>query len=71
MAYALSTTYDKFLHARDQTIHATIEEVESLARDLAYEISKLDPPADMIVGLANGAWLPTKVVPCMTGNCPP
>jgi hypoxanthine phosphoribosyltransferase len=62
MAYALSTTYDKFLNARDQTIQATIEEVESLARDLAYEISKLDPPADMIVGLANGAWLPTKVV---------
>lgn len=59
---ATSTTCDKFVKARDQTINATIEEVETLARDLAKEIAKLEPKADMVVGLANGAWLPTKVV---------
>ncbi len=62
MVHATSPTYEKFLNAREQTINATIEEVEALARDLAEEIARLEPPADMIVGLANGAWLPTKVV---------
>jgi hypoxanthine phosphoribosyltransferase len=62
MASQKSAAYTMFLHAKEQSINATIADVTDLARDLAGEIAALSPRADMIVGLANGAFLPAKVV---------
>lgn len=57
-----SASYAKFLEAKPHTIQTTIGESIDLAHDMAAEIGQLDPAPDMIVGLANGAFLPAKVV---------
>ena len=57
-----SEVHARFGAAPDQTIYASVADMEALSRDLAAEIAALDPPAEMIVGLANGAFLPAKIV---------
>ncbi|WP_165073346.1 phosphoribosyltransferase [Paludisphaera rhizosphaerae] len=57
-----SQTYRRFLEARGQTIYATVSETRELSRELADEVGRMDPPAEIIVGLANGALLITKEI---------
>ncbi|WP_428488730.1 phosphoribosyltransferase [Rhodopila sp.] len=55
-----STAYAKFLDI-DHTVYMTVEEAIALSRDLADVISTSGRP-DLLVGVANGALLPMKVV---------
>jgi hypoxanthine phosphoribosyltransferase len=55
-----SSAYAKFLDI-DQTVYMTMEEAIALSRDLADTIDISGRP-DMLVGVANGALLPMKIV---------
>ena len=55
-----SSAYFKFLDI-DKTVYMTMEEAIALSRDLADTIDLSGRP-DMLVGVANGALLPMKVV---------
>ena len=57
-----SRTYSKYLDAPSQSEHVTIEEAEALGGDLAAEVRSRELPVDLVVGLANGAFLPAHVV---------
>jgi hypoxanthine phosphoribosyltransferase len=46
----------------EQKVFMTMPEAEELSRDLAGEILAFDRCPDLLVGLANGALLPTKIV---------
>lgn len=61
-AARLSSTYAKYLHAPDQSEHVTIEEAEALGRDLAATVRAQGLETDVVVGLANGAFLPARTV---------
>jgi hypoxanthine phosphoribosyltransferase len=52
----------RFEAAPEQTLHATIEDVETLSRALAVKIATLTPSLDLVVGVANGGLLPAKIV---------
>jgi hypoxanthine phosphoribosyltransferase len=52
----------RFEAAPEQTLYATIEDVETLSRALAVRIAGLTPSADLVVGVANGGLLPAKIV---------
>jgi hypoxanthine phosphoribosyltransferase len=55
-----SSAYAKFLDI-DQTVYMTMEEAIALSRDLADTINISGRP-DMLLGVANGALLPMKIV---------
>jgi len=55
-----SSAYTKFLTA-DHTVYMTMEEAIALSRDLADAIETFGRP-DLLVGVANGALLPMKIV---------
>ena len=55
-----SDAYAKFLDI-DRTVYMTMGEAVGLSRDLADDVASSGRP-DMLVGLANGALLPMKVV---------
>ena len=55
-----SGAYAKFLEI-DHTVYMTVEEAIALSRDLADVISTAGRP-DLLVGVANGALLPMKIV---------
>jgi len=57
-----SLAYKKYKAAAPQTAHLTVSESEDLGRDLAALIKRQGGEFDLVVGLANGAFLPTKVV---------
>lgn len=59
---AHSSTYEKYLHAASQSEHVTIGEAEELGRDLAANVRAQGLQPDLVVGLANGAFLPAKTV---------
>ena len=54
---------DAYLKYRsvDQKIFMTLREAEVLSHDLAAEILAVERP-DLLVGIANGALLPTRIV---------
>lgn len=58
----MSAAYSKYLNAPPQSKHITVEESEQLARDLAHIVRANAIATDLVVGIANGAVLPTKVV---------
>jgi hypoxanthine phosphoribosyltransferase len=47
---------------RNQEIFVTMREAEALSHDLAAEILAVNKRPDLLVGIANGALLPTKIV---------
>lgn len=55
-----SDAYAKY-RALDQKVFMSMHEAEGLSHDLAIEILAVEKP-DLLVGIANGALLPTKVV---------
>jgi adenine/guanine phosphoribosyltransferase-like PRPP-binding protein len=55
-----SNAYVKY-RSIDQKIFMTLREAEVLSHDLAAEIMAVERP-DLLVGIANGALLPTKIV---------
>jgi hypoxanthine phosphoribosyltransferase len=55
-----SSAYDKFM-AIDHTVYMTMEEAIALSRDLADTIDLSGRP-NLLVGVANGALLPMKIV---------
>ncbi len=59
---AFSGTYAKYLHAPAQSAHVTLDEAEALARDLAAAVTASGYHPQSVVGLANGAIFPAKVV---------
>ena len=61
-AGAPSRSHEKYLHAAPQSAHVTVEEAEELGRDLAREVAAAGLRPDLVVGLANGAFLPAKTV---------
>ena len=58
----LSSTHAKYLDAPSQSQHVTIAEAEALGRDLAASARMQGLEPDLVVGLANGAFLPAKTV---------
>ncbi len=58
---ARSAAYAKYRSASQKTF-MSMSEAEDLSRDLGAEILAADRRPDLVVGLANGALLPTKIV---------
>ncbi|WP_158291995.1 phosphoribosyltransferase [Paracraurococcus ruber] len=56
-----SPAYGKYAAARDK-IYMTMPEAVSLSEDLAAEIAAAGGVPDLVVGLANGALVPAKIV---------
>ncbi len=58
----LSGACEKYLQAPPHSEHMSIEEAETLGRDLARSVTDTGLRPDLVVGLANGAFLPAKTV---------